>query len=280
MPDVRPPRYRRMTARHPGESHRPATALELFFDLCFVVAVAENPAAFEEELAAGRVGDARPRLRLGVLRDLVGVDELHVVRLRLRHRRHPVPPAHLGADHRCPGHVRAGGRPAATPTTPSSPGATSSCGSPWSSGPGRPLRTAPRGRCCLRYAAASWCSRLAGAPGDARRPAYPGARGPRAGGARDPRVGGAGRPHHLASAAHRRAFGLFTLIVLGETVLATTLAIQAAVDVGSTTSRLSCSWRASASLSSSRCGGSTSTGRWSNSLTRRRSGFGWATACT
>ncbi|WP_089227034.1 low temperature requirement protein A [Actinacidiphila glaucinigra] len=47
---------RRMVARVADEKHRTATALELFFDLCFVVAVAQTSAAFEEELAAGHVG--------------------------------------------------------------------------------------------------------------------------------------------------------------------------------------------------------------------------------
>lgn len=39
------PWYRRMTARRPDEPHRSATPLELFFDLCFVVAVAQAAAA-------------------------------------------------------------------------------------------------------------------------------------------------------------------------------------------------------------------------------------------
>ncbi|MFF7214938.1 low temperature requirement protein A [Streptomyces sp. NPDC008238] len=47
---------RRMVARVADEKHRTATTLELFFDLCFVVAVAQTSAAFEEELAAGHVG--------------------------------------------------------------------------------------------------------------------------------------------------------------------------------------------------------------------------------
>ncbi|MEU4097279.1 low temperature requirement protein A [Streptomyces sp. NPDC026673] len=47
---------RRMVARVADERHRTATALELFFDLCFVVAVAQTSAAFEHELAGGHVG--------------------------------------------------------------------------------------------------------------------------------------------------------------------------------------------------------------------------------
>jgi low temperature requirement protein LtrA len=45
-----------MVARLSSEAHRTATALELFFDLCFVVAVAQAAAAFEHELAEGHVG--------------------------------------------------------------------------------------------------------------------------------------------------------------------------------------------------------------------------------
>jgi low temperature requirement protein LtrA len=45
-----------MVARLSSEAHRTATALELFFDLCFVVAVAQAAAAFEHELAEGHIG--------------------------------------------------------------------------------------------------------------------------------------------------------------------------------------------------------------------------------
>jgi low temperature requirement protein LtrA len=46
--------YRPMLARHAGEDHRTASSLELFFDLCFVAAVAQASSAFEHEIAAGR----------------------------------------------------------------------------------------------------------------------------------------------------------------------------------------------------------------------------------
>ncbi|MFE3518808.1 low temperature requirement protein A [Streptomyces sp. NPDC059166] len=49
--------HRPMVARLAGEEHRTATALELFFDLCFVTAVAQASAAFEHELAEGHVAD-------------------------------------------------------------------------------------------------------------------------------------------------------------------------------------------------------------------------------
>ncbi|MGW4922792.1 low temperature requirement protein A [Streptomyces parvulus] len=45
--------YRPMLARHAGESHRTATGLELFFDLCFVAAVAQASSAFEHAMVAG-----------------------------------------------------------------------------------------------------------------------------------------------------------------------------------------------------------------------------------
>ncbi|MEU4660113.1 low temperature requirement protein A [Streptomyces sp. NPDC023723] len=48
--------YRPMLARHAGEEHRTASALELFFDLCFVAAVAQASSAFEHEIMAGRAG--------------------------------------------------------------------------------------------------------------------------------------------------------------------------------------------------------------------------------
>ncbi|MEU0126909.1 low temperature requirement protein A [Streptomyces sp. NPDC006289] len=48
--------HRPMVARLASESHRTATALELFFDLCFVTAVAQASGAFEHELAEGRIG--------------------------------------------------------------------------------------------------------------------------------------------------------------------------------------------------------------------------------
>ncbi|MFK4112180.1 low temperature requirement protein A [Streptomyces sp. NPDC002176] len=48
--------HRPMLPRPSTERHRTATVLELFFDLCFVTAVAQTAAAFEHELAGGKVG--------------------------------------------------------------------------------------------------------------------------------------------------------------------------------------------------------------------------------
>ncbi|WP_238431963.1 low temperature requirement protein A [Streptomyces cavernae] len=48
--------FRPMLARLSDEEHRTATTLELFFDLCFVAAVAQVASAFEHELSEGRIG--------------------------------------------------------------------------------------------------------------------------------------------------------------------------------------------------------------------------------
>jgi low temperature requirement protein LtrA len=47
-----------MVARSADEEHRSATMLELFFDLCFVVAVAQAASALHHEVAADHVGDS------------------------------------------------------------------------------------------------------------------------------------------------------------------------------------------------------------------------------
>ncbi|MFJ4873771.1 low temperature requirement protein A [Streptomyces sp. NPDC088745] len=47
---------RRMTARSPVEGHRAATVLELFFDLCFVVAVAQAGVRLVHAVAEGHFG--------------------------------------------------------------------------------------------------------------------------------------------------------------------------------------------------------------------------------
>ncbi|MCM2419857.1 low temperature requirement protein A [Streptomyces sp. RKAG293] len=49
--------FRRMTARSRDETHRASTPLELFFDLCFVVAVAQAGARLVHALAAGHPGN-------------------------------------------------------------------------------------------------------------------------------------------------------------------------------------------------------------------------------
>ncbi|MGH3657862.1 MAG: low temperature requirement protein A, partial [Micromonosporaceae bacterium] len=56
MTEVPPPLRRRMSARDPSEEHRAATPLELLFDLCFVVAVAQAAAQLHHGLAEGHPG--------------------------------------------------------------------------------------------------------------------------------------------------------------------------------------------------------------------------------
>jgi low temperature requirement protein LtrA len=48
---------RKMVPRDPAETHRAATPLELFFDLSFAVAVAQAASAFDKGLVGGRAGD-------------------------------------------------------------------------------------------------------------------------------------------------------------------------------------------------------------------------------
>ena len=82
-----------MAARPIDEPHRASSQLELLFDLIFVVAIAASPRSSRtrsrERARARRAGP----VPAGLLRDLVGVDELHLVRVVLRHRRRPVPAA-------------------------------------------------------------------------------------------------------------------------------------------------------------------------------------------
>ncbi|WP_244871713.1 low temperature requirement protein A [Catellatospora sp. TT07R-123] len=56
MPSPNSRLYRPMTSRHPHEPHRVATPLELFFDLCFVVAVAQAAAHLHHDVTEGHVG--------------------------------------------------------------------------------------------------------------------------------------------------------------------------------------------------------------------------------
>lgn len=53
-----------MVGRNPGEPHRSATSLELFFDLCFVVAVAQASMSLHEAFAEGEHGSGALRFAL------------------------------------------------------------------------------------------------------------------------------------------------------------------------------------------------------------------------
>jgi len=48
---------RQMVARRADEEHRSATMLELFFDLCFVVAVAQAAGGLHHAISAEHVAD-------------------------------------------------------------------------------------------------------------------------------------------------------------------------------------------------------------------------------
>jgi low temperature requirement protein LtrA len=50
------PWHIRMSGRDPHEAHRASTPLELLFDLCFVVAVAQAAGALHHDLASGSIG--------------------------------------------------------------------------------------------------------------------------------------------------------------------------------------------------------------------------------
>ena len=89
-----------MAGRDPHESHRAATPLELLFDLTFVVAyglAADELAHYlaEDHLKAALLGFALRRLR-----DHLGVDQLLVVRVGVRHRRLDLPADDDGPDGR------------------------------------------------------------------------------------------------------------------------------------------------------------------------------------
>lgn len=49
---------RRMTARRTDEAYRSSTPLELFFDLCFVAAVAQAASHLHHDLSGGHLGHA------------------------------------------------------------------------------------------------------------------------------------------------------------------------------------------------------------------------------
>ena len=90
----------RMTGRDPHEPGRVATSLELLFDLTFVVAfgVAGNEAA--HLLAEGHFGSALAGFCFAMFAVDLGVDQLLLVRLGLRHRRLGLPAHDHGPDGR------------------------------------------------------------------------------------------------------------------------------------------------------------------------------------
>ena len=92
--------HARMTARDPDEEHRASTPLELFFDLTFVVAIAQAASSLHHGLVDGDARDALIMFPLVFFAHLLGVGELHVVRVGLRHRRRALPAHGVRADGR------------------------------------------------------------------------------------------------------------------------------------------------------------------------------------
>ena len=80
-----------MTGRDPHERHRVATPLELLFDLTFVIAFGLSASEFAHMLAAGHVGAGLTAFLFATFADLLGLDQLHLVRVGVRHRRLDLP---------------------------------------------------------------------------------------------------------------------------------------------------------------------------------------------
>ncbi len=91
---------RRLLGRDPNEPHRAATPLELLFDLTFVVAFGVAADELARYLAEGEVWPADRRVRVRDVRGLLGVDQLLVVRVGVRHGRLAVPARDDDADGR------------------------------------------------------------------------------------------------------------------------------------------------------------------------------------
>ena len=147
------------------------------------------------------------RLPADLLRDLVGVDELHLVRLGVRHRRCRLPPDRPpatgrgagGGGRRAPGAQRARvrGRHPGLRHDAARTGHPVAAGGRLSSGRA-PLHPALRRRPRRRP------SRLGGPPRPPGRGRHRRLRRSRGGRARHPVLGRVGRPHPLASRPHRR----------------------------------------------------------------------------
>ena len=100
-------RLRRMLGRDPHEPHRVATPLELLFDLTFVIAFGVAASQLAHMLASGHVGAGLAGFAFATFCGVLGVDQLQLVCLGLRHRRLGVPADDDAADGRRAG-ARAG----------------------------------------------------------------------------------------------------------------------------------------------------------------------------
>ena len=161
LADVRRHRRRRFSGRDPDEHHRAATPLELLYDLTIVVAFGTAADELAHFVADDHVARRHRRLRVRRVRGQLGVGELLVVRVGLRHRRLGLPPGDDGADGR---RDRALARPAADVRVDrprrharqrrDGRRATSSCASRWSSCGGRSRATTRDAR--ARARAPTW----------------------------------------------------------------------------------------------------------------------------
>jgi low temperature requirement protein LtrA len=225
-----------MASRDPQESHRVATPLELFFDLTFVVAVAQAAATLHHGLAGGHATDVLigfPLAFFGLwwawmnftwFASAYDVDDA-VYRLAVLVQMAGVL-------------VYAAGVPRAMEHGDFHLGVTGyvimriGLLAHWL----RAARSDPdRRACCLRYAVGIavcqvyWIVLVFALPQDVLVPGFVlGALAEIAVPMWAERAGATSwHPHHIAE-----RYGLFTIIVLGETVLAATLAVQGALDAG------------------------------------------------
>ena len=80
-----------MQGRDPDEPDRAATPLELLFDLTFVIAFGTAANELAHFLAEDHVGAGIVGFCFAVFAIVLGLDQLRVVRLGLRHRRLGLP---------------------------------------------------------------------------------------------------------------------------------------------------------------------------------------------
>ncbi|MBM7439726.1 low temperature requirement protein A [Streptomyces sp. HB132] len=225
--------HRPMVARLAGEEHRTATVLELFFDLCFVAAVAQASGAFEHELAEGHIG--RGVLGYAMVFFAIWWAWMNFTWFASAYDTDDVPYRLLTLVQISGALVVAAGAAEAlrhedfTVITWGYVIMRLAMVTQWL----RAARSDPeRRRCCVRYAVGilvvqvGWVARLA-VPDDWGLPLF--AVLVVAELAVPVWAESAGRttwhPHHIAE-----RYGLFTLIVLGETITAATVAVRTALD--------------------------------------------------
>ncbi|MFD6280491.1 low temperature requirement protein A [Streptomyces sp. NPDC060209] len=225
--------HRPMVARLAGEEHRTATTLELFFDLCFVTAVAQASGAFEHELVEGHI--AHGVLGYAMVFFAIWWAWMNFTWFASAYDTDDVPYRLLTLVQIAGALILAAGAAEAlehedfTVITWGYVVMRLAMVTQWL----RAARSDPeRRRCCLRYATgilivqAGWVARLA-VPDDWGLPLF--AVLVVAELAVPVWAESAGittwHPHHIAE-----RYGLFTLIVLGETITAATVAVRTALD--------------------------------------------------